>query len=227
MKEWFYTITQTMLEDLGLRGTELSVFAILNGYSSQGDGCYYGTRANLAKRCGVSSLRTIDAALQSLIDKRMIEKFPAIIKGEEKTAYAVNPMYFQDVQKLLTTVQNLHTPQAEIARGEGAKSAHMNNKDIEKKDNIFIPPTPQEVADYARQRGFRSPEGFAAHFIDFYTSGEKAWHLSNGKPMKDWKRSVITWEPNNKDRIFPTTVTSVSKEEIAPVSRDQFINYLR
>ena len=43
MKDWYYVITESML-DLGLRGTELNLFAIVFGYSQRGDGCCYATR---------------------------------------------------------------------------------------------------------------------------------------------------------------------------------------
>ena len=80
---------------------------------------------------------------------------------------------------------------------------NIQDRDNKKnKDNILIPPTPQEVSEYARSRGFVDPEGFANNFVAYYSEGEKPWHLSNGKPMKDWKRAVITWESNNKDRYF-------------------------
>ena len=80
---------------------------------------------------------------------------------------------------------------------------NIQDRDNKKnKDNTFIPPTPQEIAEYARSRGFVDPEGFANNFVAYYSEGEKPWHLSNGKPMKDWKRAVITWESNNKDRYF-------------------------
>ena len=69
----------------------------------------------------------------------------------------------------------------------------------------FTPPTEEEVTKYAKERGFKDPLGFASHFIAYYSQGESPWHLSNGKPMQDWKRAVITWEPNNKERVFGQT----------------------
>ena len=66
----------------------------------------------------------------------------------------------------------------------------------------FVPPTVEEVEAYTTQRGFIDPKGFALHFVTYYTEGEQKWHLSNGKPMRDWKKAVITWEPNNKQRTF-------------------------
>lgn len=89
MKEWFYTITQSMLE-LGLRGTELNLFAVIYGYSQKGDGCFYGTRGELCERCGVSSLRTIDSALNSLVEKGLIRRFDFEKEGQKYTAYGLS-----------------------------------------------------------------------------------------------------------------------------------------
>lgn len=213
-----------MVTELHLQGAELLTFALVHQFTQSGAGTYKGNTDYLSSWTGWAE-NTCRKHLTALVQKGLIvesrgrennspfchynlapdfyEKHPAIFEVSPRKKREKHPAKFEE-----STPQNLR---GEYNIGENTRG--------------FIPPTPQEVADYARQRGFRSPEGFAAHFIDFYTSGEKAWHLSNGKPMKDWKRSVITWEPNNKDRIFPTT--STSKKEIAPASRDQFINYLR
>lgn len=129
MKDWYYIVTQSMLE-LGLRGTELNLYALLYGYSQRGDGCYYGTRAALAERCGVQSKRTIDAAIDSLINRGLIRRFKLGKDGQILTAYAV-------CAETAPGVQKMHRGGANSARGEGANSAPMNNKDIENKDNNF------------------------------------------------------------------------------------------
>ena len=99
MKEWFYTITESMLS-LGLRGTELNLFAILYGYSQKGDGCCYATRAELATRCGVSSKRTIDAALDSLEERGFIVRVNVLKKGQTIPAYQYTGETSEGVQKL-------------------------------------------------------------------------------------------------------------------------------
>lgn len=99
-----------------------------------------------------------------------------------------------------------HLPKWENGDTEKGKSIVNNNK-VNKEKLVFIPPTPQEISDYSRERGFVDPEGFARHFIDYYT--EAKWHLANGKPMKDWRKAVITWEPNNKDRYFSRRQTTL------------------
>lgn len=78
----------------------------------------------------------------------------------------------------------------------------MENKEESKKESKkgFIPPTPKEVADYVRSRGWTDPEGFAQYYVSYHT--ESKWHMSNGKPIKNWKLNVVSWEPNNKNRFF-------------------------
>ena len=77
----------------------------------------------------------------------------------------------------------------------------MENKEENKKENIkYIPPTPKEVADYVRSRGWSDPEGFAKYYVSYHT--ESKWHMSNGKPIRNWKLNVVAWEPNNKNRYF-------------------------
>ena len=52
----------------------------------------------------------------------------------------------------------------------------------------FIPPTPEEVAAYCRERGNGvNPQ----RFVDFYSA--KGWRVG-GQPMKDWQAAVRTWE---------------------------------
>lgn len=74
----------------------------------------------------------------------------------------------------------------------------IKDRDIDSKNNI--PPTPQEVEDYVRARGWADPKGFAAYYVEYHTFSK--WHMSNGKPVKNWKLNIISWEPNNKNRYF-------------------------
>lgn len=135
MADWFYIVTGSMLA-LGLRGTELAVFAVLNGYSQKSSGCFFGTRQTLAERCGVTSKRTIDSAINALLEKGFIRKYHIIRDGKEMVAYEVCENFVQDVENLPIGVQNLHGEGAisapggcNICTGGGANSAPMENKD--------------------------------------------------------------------------------------------------
>ncbi len=70
-------------------------------------------------------------------------------------------------------------PPTPLAGGEGVSSR-------------FVPPTPQEVADYCQQRqnGIDGNE-----FCDFYAS--KGWMIGKSK-MKDWRAAVRTWEKSRQ-----------------------------
>lgn len=219
MKEYFYTITESML-DLGLKGTELNLFAIIYGYSQRGDGICYVSRPELAKRCGVASIRTIDATIRSLINKGLILK-ETYKKGElQLTGYKYNytransaPTPVQNSAP--TPVQNLHPTPVQKLHSPRANSAPMENKEENKKENIkYIPPTPKDVADYVRSRGWSDPEGFAKYYVSYHT--ESNWHMSNGKPIKNWKLNVVAWEPNNKNRYFSRPSLTTTPKAPAP-----------
>ena len=213
--EWYYVIHQWM-QELGLRGTELNLFAILYGYSQQEDGCFYGTRATLAKRCGVSSTRTIDTALESLLNKGLIRK--KIVKNGEQTliTYSTRAKSAQGCAKNAQGVlQNLEGGCAEIA--------HKNNKEenkIEKK----LPPTPQAVAEYVRSRGFRDPEGFADMFVEFCTNAGWRFRNGEGEPIANWKNYIVSaWEQNHKNKTYPRTQQYATQQ----MTDNQFTDFLR
>lgn len=56
----------------------------------------------------------------------------------------------------------------------------------------FVPPTPEEVNTYCRERN-NGIDG--SEFCDFYQS--KGWLVGKSK-MEDWKAAVRTWEKNRK-----------------------------
>lgn len=62
-------------------------------------------------------------------------------------------------------------------------------------NNIFVPPTVLEVAEYCAER---KNNVSAEAFVDFYTAN--GWVQGKGKPIKDWKAAVRTWEKNEKKK---------------------------
>lgn len=85
--------------------------------------------------------------------------------------------------------KNLTTGSQKTEPLEVKKLDCNNNKDNKKENNnIFIPPTVEQVARYCEERHNNvDPETF----VDFYES--KGWHVGRTK-MKDWKAAVRTWE---------------------------------
>ena len=104
-------------------------------------------------------------------------------------------------------------------------------KEIEKESDIevdtrkhsasrrFTPPTIEEVKSYCQERNNNVD---AERFVDFYTAN--GWTQGKGKPIRDWKACVRTWERssyNNKSkgkRIGPNGVeiSDDPYEEIIP-----------
>ena len=78
--------------------------------------------------------------------------------------------------------------------------------------NNNFPPTPQEVADYCRSRGFKDPEGFADMFLEYCTNS--GWRRGNGQgdPITNWKNYIVTaWEARNKFKTFPKREPAVKQ----------------
>ena len=70
-------------------------------------------------------------------------------------------------------------------------------KKVKKKrvrSHVFTPPSFEEVEEYARLRGnLVDPK----RFFDYFSASE--WHDSTGKPVKNWKQKMITWEGGKWD----------------------------
>lgn len=67
-----------------------------------------------------------------------------------------------------------------------------NNTDREKRKR-FTPPTVEEVRAYCQERNNSiDPQ----RFVDFYTAN--GWAQGRGKPIKDWRAAVRTWEARDK-----------------------------
>ena len=58
----------------------------------------------------------------------------------------------------------------------------------------FVPPSVDEVKAYCAERGNHVD---ADRFVDFYTAN--GWTQGRGKPIKDWKACVRTWERSDRE----------------------------
>jgi len=60
----------------------------------------------------------------------------------------------------------------------------------------FVPPTPEEVLEYANERGLvDNPSRESQRFVDYWTS--IGWKRGRNS-VKDWKATWRTWESNNR-----------------------------
>lgn len=79
---------------------------------------------------------------------------------------------------------------------EEDKDIHIEKVNSGKKRKVFVPPTFEEVLEYAKEKG---REDLAKEFFDYFTVGE--WVDSKGNKVKNWKQKFITWCSRNEIKI--------------------------
>lgn len=75
-----------------------------------------------------------------------------------------------------------------------------------KKHKVFVPPTYEEVVEYAKERG---REDLAKEFYDYFTVGD--WIDSKGVKVRRWKQKFITWCARNEKKQDPPPKSQVPK----------------
>ena len=77
------------------------------------------------------------------------------------------------------------SPSGDISPQRGEPTAEKRKR--------FVAPTVEEVGAYCAERGNHvDPQ----RFVDFYTAN--GWTQGRGKPIKDWRAAVRTWEARDK-----------------------------
>ena len=89
---WYYVITQDIRESF--EGKEADVFAVINGFSQEGQGCFYGSLSLLSQFCGIKSKTTTQKILKSLMTKGAIVKGEDLHNGVKFCTYKVNKNWY-------------------------------------------------------------------------------------------------------------------------------------
>ncbi len=95
----YYQISGWMLNHLGLKGVALSVYAIIYGFTQDGESEFSGSRQYLADFTGTTR-PTIDKALKELIEKGYISKKIVTINNVNFNKYKVVLPIIYDIKKL-------------------------------------------------------------------------------------------------------------------------------
>lgn len=181
---WYFTILQEMRE-MGLKGNELIVFAVINGFSQNGNGSFHGNLASLQEMCGIASRQTITDILKSLIEKGFIKKTEVTINGLKNISYSTCPKNGHDVQKVDMSVQKMD---------KGCpKNGHIYNNDI----NI----SPTEIINNKGKRF-----DFKQSLIEIGVSPEVA---------EDWMHVRKTKRAANTETAFNRIVHEINKSGLS------------
>lgn len=156
---WYFTILQEMRE-MGLKGNELIVFAVINGFSQNGNGSFHGSLAALQEMCGISSRHTIIDILKSLVDKGLINKTEVTLNGVKNISYSVCAKNAQAcAENAQGGVQKLHRGCAEYAHiyindiNISPTEIHNKGKRFDFKQSLIeIGVAPEVAEDWMRVR---------------------------------------------------------------------------
>ena len=135
MNGWYLVITQDMVEGLGLRGSKLLVYALVNGYSQGGRGMFTGSLEHVAAVCGISR-RTAARVLASLVDTGRLEKVQYEVNGVRYTSYKVAGAAGDATPDPVDTpCAGMSTAEDKMSRGS-AKMAPNNKRKENKEKSI-------------------------------------------------------------------------------------------
>lgn len=125
----FFQITGWMLNRLKLKGTALNVYAIIYGFSQDGESSFNGSRQYLCDFTGATK-PTIDKALAEL------QAMDLIIKTSKKINDVIHNEYKANLEALrdFTTSKETLPPSKETLQG-GSKETLPHNKDINNKED--------------------------------------------------------------------------------------------
>lgn len=126
--ENYYQIQGWMITRLGLKGVQLSVYAIVYGFSQDGENEYTGSLQYLCDFCGGVSKPTIINALKSLVESGYLIRREEIINGVQFNRYKIN----------LPLLKNLYYPDKEFTAGvvknfDGGSKKSLPNNNIDNK----------------------------------------------------------------------------------------------
>ena len=152
---WHIVVTEEM-RALGLSGNDLMVFALINGFSQDGQGCFYGSLNYICETCGISR-RTAIYILNDLVERGFLLKEETIQNGVKRVLYQVN----RGSAEIAPVVQKLHRGSAEIAPNNiidiniSPTEIKYKEKDVRfdfKKSLLEIGVSPQVAEDWLKVR---------------------------------------------------------------------------
>ena len=74
-----------MVTELGLKGNELFLYAIIYGFSQDGETEFSGSLRYMQEWLGVNSKATVQNTLEKLMARGLIKKRPGVEKGVTRT----------------------------------------------------------------------------------------------------------------------------------------------
>ncbi len=187
--ENYYQIQGWMINKLGLKGVPLNVYAIVYGFSQDGENEYTGSLQYLCDFCGGVSKPTIISALKTLVDSKYIFRREEVINGVQFNRYKVNLLLLNNFnggsKEILTgVVKNLYGGSKEILPNNKDNNKSIKNKEIYK--NIIAHLNEKAGTNY-RENGKATQGHINARLAEGYTIDD--FYKVIDKKCAEWKGS--------------------------------------
>ena len=204
---WYYVITDEIRETF--EGKEADVFAVINGFSQEGQGCFYGSLSLLSQFCGIKSKTTTMKILKSLVAKGAIVKKEESQNGVKICSYMVNKNWYGISKIDMGYIKNCYGGISEIDTNNKEENKNINKNSLySESSSRFQKPSLEEITAYCISRGNKvDPE----QFYNFYES--KGWMIGKSH-MKDWRAAIHTWEKREKEIPSRKRETRTRKESV-------------
>ena len=241
----YITIQGWMVKELKLRGNELLVFAIIYGFTQDGESRFQGSCAYLADWLG-SSRQTALNMLNLLTNKGLITRTEKTVNGLKVCDYAVNCALLATVQNFNTInicnnntltntdirenntnkygVQNLDTDQKcapECASPE-EPAEETKEERIERTFSVFWTAYPRKVDKERARRAWRkiAPSSQQAEEIMAALDRQKSAGILNTKDQ--YTPYPATWINGQRwrDIIVPKTTVANTTQQAVPAAED-------
>ena len=198
IKEENYIVIQGfMISRLGLSGTDLLIYAIIYGFSQDGDSVFKGTRAYLAEWCN-TSMSSVSRSLKELQKRGLIEQVHHSVDNKEvhykaNTVPSVNLTLGDMCQNDTRLGSKRHKASVKMTPvyKDNIADNIVDTKEEEEQhttSSLNHARTREEVEDFIQEH---CPHIDASGFWNYYE--KRGWQIK-GQPIEDWRAVAATWE---------------------------------
>lgn len=202
--ENFITIQGWMVNELGLSGCELLCYALIYGFSQDGESYFAGGRKYIAELIGAKSLNTVDTNLSNLIARGLVLKTSETHNGVITNKYSANLdiPFFKKWGGCLKFEQGCLKFEHDIYSNNIDKQEIKENTKRKKEDTK---PTDEEHAMFEefRKRYTGKKRGHDTEF-NFFISQNKDWR--DVLPMLGYaieKENALREQARMMNKFFP------------------------
>ena len=202
--ENYINIQGFMITKLGLTGNDLLVYAIIYGFSQDGESVFKGTRAYLAEWCG-SNERSISRNISNLLKKGYIEQVYKSQDCRQVHYRAITPDKLSRVTKCQGAGDKMSGVPVTKCHADNIEDTIEDTIEEEEKHTSSIVDharTRKEVEDFIQEH---CPHIDALGFWNYYE--KRGWQIK-GQPIEDWRALAAKWEEQMQQDMNETISSS-------------------